>query len=86
MVFIVTDTVNTFHDLNVNQSIRWWSTQWSIYIYNIRLKIKPNSVRIRFLSCKIFVLPSTGFELTPLIVLNVRIACWWVISGMLSTY
>ena len=33
----------------------------------IRLKIKPNSVRIRFLSCQIFVLPSTGFELTPLI-------------------
>ena len=38
----------------------------SIYIY-IRLKIKPNSVRIRFLSFQIFVLPSTGFELTPLI-------------------
>ena len=36
------------------------------YIY-IRLKIKPNSVKIRFLSCQIFVLPSTGFELTPLI-------------------
>ena len=36
-----------------------------IYIY-IRLKIKPNSVRIRSLSCQIFVLPSTGFELTPL--------------------
>ena len=34
---------------------------------NIHLKIKPNSVRIRFLSCQIFVLPSTGFELTPLI-------------------
>ena len=33
----------------------------------IRLKFKPNSVRIRFLSCQIFVLPSTGFELTPLI-------------------
>ena len=33
----------------------------------IRLKIKPNSVRIRFLSCQIFVLPSTGFEPTPLI-------------------
>ena len=38
-----------------------------IYIIYIRLKIKPNSVRIRFLSCQIFVLPSTGFELTPLI-------------------
>ena len=35
------------------------------HIY-IRLKIKPNSARIRFLSCQIFVLPSTGFELTPL--------------------
>ena len=29
-----------------------------IYIY-IRLKIKPNSIRIRFLRCQIFVLPST---------------------------
>ena len=38
----------------------------NIYIY-IRLKIKPNSVRIRFLSCQFFVLPSTGFEFTPLI-------------------
>ena len=28
----------------------------------IRLKSKPNSVRIRFLSCQIFVLPSTGFD------------------------
>jgi hypothetical protein len=37
-----------------------------IYIY-IGLKFKPNSVRIRFLICQIFVLPSTGFELTPLI-------------------
>ena len=37
-----------------------------IYIY-IRLKMKPNSVRIRFQSCQIFVLPSTGFEPTPLI-------------------
>ena len=33
----------------------------------IRLKIKPNSVRIRFQSCQIFVLPSTGFEPTPLL-------------------
>ena len=33
----------------------------------IRLKIKPNNVRIRFESCQIVVLPSTGFELTPLI-------------------
>jgi hypothetical protein len=38
----------------------------NIYIY-IRLKIKPNSVRIRFYSCQIFVLPSTGFEPTPLL-------------------
>ena len=37
-----------------------------IYIY-ICLKIKPNSVRIRFLSCQNVFLPSTGFELTPLI-------------------
>ena len=35
--------------------------------YYIRLKIKPNSVRIRFQSCQIFVLPSTRFEPTPLI-------------------
>ena len=33
----------------------------------IRLKIKPNSVRIRFQSCQIFVLPSSRFETTPLI-------------------
>ena len=37
-----------------------------VHIY-IRLKIKPNSVRIRFQSCQMFVLPSTGYELTPLI-------------------
>ena len=38
-----------------------------VYLY-IRRKIKPNSVRIRFLSCQfVFVLPSTGFELKPLI-------------------
>jgi hypothetical protein len=35
--------------------------------YYISLKIKPNSVRIRFLSCQICILPSTVFELTPLI-------------------
>jgi hypothetical protein len=34
------------------------------------LKIKPISVRIRFLSCQIFVLPSTGFELTPMIYMH----------------
>jgi hypothetical protein len=44
--------------------LHWQSS--TIYIY-ICLKIKPNSVRIRFLSCQIFVLPPTGFELTPLI-------------------
>ena len=39
------------------------------------MKINPNSVRIRFLSCQIFVLPSTGFELTPLIHCNtIRLA------------
>ena len=37
-----------------------------LYIY-IRLKIKPNSVRIRFQSRQICVLPSTGFEPTLLI-------------------
>ena len=37
-----------------------------VYIY-IRLKIEPNSVRIRFQSGQIFVLPSTGFAPTPLI-------------------
>ena len=36
-------------------------------IIYISLKIKPNSFRIRSLSCQIFVLPSTGFEFTPLI-------------------
>ena len=40
------------------------SFDFLIYIY-IRLKIKPSSVS--FLSCQIFVLPSTGFELTALI-------------------
>jgi hypothetical protein len=39
-----------------------------IYIYMyIRLKIKPSSVRILFLSCQIVFLPSTAFEVTPLI-------------------
>ena len=33
----------------------------------ISLKIKPNSFRIRSLSCQFFVLPTTGFELTLLI-------------------
>ena len=41
-----------------------------IYIYSFSdgyIYIKPNSVRIRSLSCQMFVLPSTEFELTPLI-------------------
>ena len=41
-------------------------THTHTHIYT-RLKIKPNSVRIRFQSCQIFVLPQTGFEPTPLI-------------------
>jgi hypothetical protein len=49
----------------------YWGYASNIYIYipvlYMRLKIKANSVRIRSLSCQIFVLPSTGFELTPLI-------------------
>ena len=45
---------------------RWIYISKYIYLY-LRLKIKPNSARIRFLSCQIVVLPSTGFELTPLI-------------------
>ena len=36
-----------------------------IYIY-LRLKIQPNSVKIRSQSSKFFVLPSTGFEPTPI--------------------
>ena len=43
-----------------------WEQWLYIYIY-IRLKVKPNSVRIRSMRWQIFVLPSTGFELTPLI-------------------
>jgi hypothetical protein len=37
---------------------------------NIRPKIKPNSIRIRSMSWQYFCLPSTGFELTPLIHCN----------------
>jgi hypothetical protein len=55
---------NTFSDPTSCRFIRWLLFQTFIYI---RLKITPNSVRIRFLSCQIFVLPSTGFDLTPLI-------------------
>jgi hypothetical protein len=44
------------------QSICIW-TQTLVFKYNIHLKIKPNSVRIRSLSWQICVLPSTGFIL-----------------------
>jgi hypothetical protein len=37
----------------------------------MRLKIKPNSVRIRSLSCQFFVFPSTGFELTPTCLMSI---------------
>jgi hypothetical protein len=36
----------------------------------IRLKIKPNSVRIRFLSCQMFVLPSTGIYINTHLSIN----------------
>jgi len=36
----------------------------------MHLKIKPNSVRIRSLSCQICGLPSTALDLTPLIHCN----------------
>jgi hypothetical protein len=42
-------------------------TGGKLFTIYIRLKIKPNSIRIILLSCQIFVRPSTGFELTPLI-------------------
>ena len=35
-----------------------------IYIYIIYIRLK--SVRITFLSCQMFVLPTMGFQLTPL--------------------
>ena len=45
-----------------------WLVDFYIYIYMyIRLKIKPSSVRIIFLSCQIVFLPSTAFKVTPLI-------------------
>ena len=58
--------VNTCFRSNIPQVLHTLATFSDVYIY-IRLKIKPNSVRIRFQSCQIFVLPSTGFEPTPLI-------------------
>jgi hypothetical protein len=62
-------TKRIFHNILVLT----FSLLLQIFRYNvykcvyIRLKIKPNSVRIRFQSCHFFVLPSTGFEPTPLI-------------------
>ena len=54
--------------LTIEEKMLYNYIQTSVYIYiYIRLKIKPNSVRIRFYSCQIFVLPSTGFEPTPLL-------------------
>ena len=47
-----------------NSNTVWFNFQTYIYI---RLKIKPNSVKIRFLSCQICVFASTGLDLTPLI-------------------
>jgi hypothetical protein len=71
-------------DCSKRQSIRnplyyWFQGLLLFYIFAycayIRLKIKPNSVRIRFLSCQFFFLPSTWFELTPLIHCNtIRLA------------
>jgi hypothetical protein len=59
------------------------NTVWFNLQTYIRLKIKPNSVRIIFQSCQIVVLPSTGFELTPLIHIYKQRNClpfasWWV--------
>jgi hypothetical protein len=47
----------------------WLYNDFFIILFYI--KIKPYSVRIRFLSCHICVLTSTGFEFTPL--MNCRI-------------
>jgi hypothetical protein len=67
---IWTHTIDTLqhHSLSLMSSALDHSNTSTPYIY-IRLKIKPNGVRIRFLSCQIFVLPLalTGFELAPLI-------------------
>jgi hypothetical protein len=56
------------NNLKVNKELVKKNNKRNIYIYiYIRRKNKPNSVRIRFLYCHIFVLPSTGFDLIPLI-------------------
>ena len=44
----------------------WLKTLYRVLVRVMRLKIKPNSIRIRFQSCQICVLPSPGFEPTPL--------------------
>jgi hypothetical protein len=48
-------------------NLRDVGSETSVNDIYIRLKIKPNSVRIRSLSFQIFVPPSTGFEHAPLI-------------------
>ena len=48
---------------SIRGSLKYYLREPHIYI---RLKIKPNSVRIRFQSCQICIIPSTGFEPTPL--------------------
>jgi hypothetical protein len=63
-LFAYTESLTFISDPTSRRFIRWLLFQTFIYIC---LKIKPNSVRIRSLCCHIFVLPSTGFEPTPLI-------------------
>jgi hypothetical protein len=57
-----------------------WSRALACIYTNVSLKIKPNSVRIRFLSCQIFVLPSTGFVYVGVVewsrALDVRLSEW----------
>jgi hypothetical protein len=61
---LIENCVNIFFVTSLSVSLH---NLLDFYIY-IRLKIKPNSVRIRFLSCQICVLHSTGFELTPMLI------------------
>ena len=63
---VVWDT-QTHYLINKIENVQSEAARIATGSTNIRLKIKPNSARIRFLNCQIFVLPSTGFELTPLI-------------------
>ena len=67
---LIENCVNIFFVTSLSVSLH---NLLDFYIY-IRLKIKPNSIRIRFLSCQIFVLHSTGFEFTPLIHCSTPIA------------